>query len=138
VKSGFSISIRIVNACSGLSAGEGFANAQGLMAKAGGIINWSEVVAARHLETRKGSLVGTAVVGGAIGMLGGPPGAAIGAAAGALLSLTASVDAIVLRLGDGADLMIEVPTRHSKTIMKLSQNIQPAKSRLRLLLTKRD
>jgi hypothetical protein len=119
----FQADIRVIGGGGALSLGPGFANDEGLAAKGGGRVHWSSVDAIRCIETRPGNASTGALAGGAIGMLGGPPVAAVAAIGGAMTALaTGARHLYAIRLNTGADVLFEISAWKSKQMEKAFKN----------------
>jgi hypothetical protein len=115
----FSADVRIVEGGGLLTKGLGFANADGLSAKGGGAVAWADVAALRKLDRRLGSASSGALVAGGLGLLGGPPVAAMAAAGGALVgAVGGAVEVYALQCRVGGDMLIEISAWRSAAMEK--------------------
>jgi hypothetical protein len=132
----FQADIRIVDGADALSVGPGFANVAGLTAKGGGTVHWTDISAMRSLEVRPGNASTGAIAGGAVGLFGGPPVAAVAAVGGAVTALAAGAKSLyAIGLASGGDILIEIGMWKSKKLEKTfaeqrgaQAQIQPAPS----------
>jgi hypothetical protein len=104
-----SADIRIIQGSGILEPGPGHVNLDGIAARDGGRLSWADVAAVRCIERRAGNAAAGALAAGSVGLLGGPPIAAMAAAGGALVtSIGGARQLHVLRTSFGADILIEI------------------------------
>jgi hypothetical protein len=101
--------IRIVEGAGILEPGSGFINQDGFSAKAGGLLIWADITELRKLDTRAGNAAAGALAAGGLGLIGGPPVAAMAAAGGAIAaSIIGAKELWAIRTAFGSDLLIEI------------------------------
>jgi hypothetical protein len=109
--------IRIVEGAGILEPGSGYVNQDGFSAKAGGLLRWADISEMRKLDTRAGNAAAGALAAGGLGLIGGPPVAAMAAAGGALAATIAGAKELwAVRTAFGSDILIEIGAWRSRAM----------------------